>query len=66
MDEPDFKELCRIPRQLAPESRDQFSDCLMEDNLTELSTELDNALRIYSYASLDFNTGPFGSSQASD
>ena len=60
MDEPEFIELCRVARRLAPPQRDQLSDWLMEDKLTELSTELDNALRIFDYASLDFETGPFG------
>ena len=66
MDEPEFIELCRVARRLAPQQRDQLSDLLMEDKYTEMATELDNALRIYDYGTLDFETGPFGSSQASD
>jgi len=66
MDKPDFIELCRIARRLEPQQRDQLSDWLMEDKLTELSAEFDNALRIFDYAALDIETGPFESSQASD
>jgi len=66
MDEPEFIELCRIARRLAPEQRDQLSDWLMEDRLTAMSAEFDHALRMFDYAALDFETGPFGSSQASD
>lgn len=66
MDEPEFIELCRVARRLAPQQRDQLSDWLMEDKLTELSTELDHALRIFDYGSLDLDTGPFSSSQGSD
>jgi hypothetical protein len=66
MDEPEFIELCRVARRLAPQQRDQLSDWLMEDKLSEMGEELDNALRMFDYAALDFETGPFGSSQASD
>lgn len=66
IDEPEFIELCRIARRLAPQQRDQLSDWLMEDRLTAISAEFDNALRLFDYASLDFETGPFGSSQGSD
>ena len=66
IDEPEFIELCRIARRLAPQQRDQLAAQLMEDQLSDLSAELDNALRIFDYASLDFETGPFGSSQGSD
>jgi hypothetical protein len=66
MDEPEFIELCRIARRLAPQQRDQLSDLLMTEQLNALSAEFDNALRLLDYASLDFETGPFGSSQGSD
>lgn len=66
MDEPEFIELCRIARRLAPPQRDQLSDWLMEDRLTDMAAECDQAFRIMDYANLDLDIGPFGSSQASD
>jgi hypothetical protein len=66
MDEPDFIELCRIARRLPAEQRDQLAATLMEDQLSDMAAELDNALRIFDYASLDFETGPFGSTEKSD
>lgn len=64
MHEPEFNELCRVARRLAPQQRDQLSDLLIEDKLAELSNELHHALRIFDYASLD--NGPFRSPQGSD
>ena len=66
MDEPDFIELCRIARRLPAAQRDQLAASLMEDQLSDLAADFDNALRIFDYATLDIETGPFRSSQASD
>ena len=68
IEEPDFVELCRIARRLAPQQRNQLSDMLMEDNLSDLAAEFDNALRIFDYASLDIDSdnGPFSSTKTGD
>ena len=68
IEEPDVVELCRIARRLAPQQRDQLSDMLVEDKLSDLASEFDNALRIFDYASLDIDSenGPFSSTKTGD
>ena len=68
MDDARFIELCQVARRLAPQQRNQLSDMLMEDNLSDLAAEFDNALRIFDYAQLDIDSdnGPFSSSQTGD
>ena len=66
LDDAEVIELRRRIARLRPERRDQLSNWLMEDKLTELSTELDNALRIFDDANFDFETGPFGKPQDGD
>ena len=65
-DDAELIELRRRIARLQPARRNQLSQLMMEEQLTELAAEFDNALRIFDYASLDFETGPFGSSQGSD
>lgn len=68
VDDAELIELRRRIVLLRPERRDQLSDWLMEQKLTELSEQYDNALRIFDYASLDIDSenGPFSSSQTGD
>lgn len=68
MDDARFIELCQVARRLAPQQRNQLSDMLMEDNLSDLASEFDNALRIFDYASLDIDSenGPFSSTKTGD
>jgi hypothetical protein len=47
IDDADFIELSRIVRRLPPPQRDQLSDWLMDDRLTDMSAECENALRIF-------------------
>ena len=65
-DDADFIELRRRIARLQPERRDQLSDWLQEQKLTDLSSQLDHALRIFNYAGFDNQTGPFGNIEASD
>ena len=68
MDDARFIELCQVARRLAPQQRNQLSDMLMEDNLSDLAAEFDNALRIFDYAQLDIDSenGPFSSTKTGD
>ena len=68
MDDARFIELCQVARRLAPQQRNQLSDMLMEDNLSDLAAEFDNALRIFNYAQLDIDSenGPFSSTKTGD
>ena len=68
MDDARFIELCQVARRLAPQQRNQLSDMLMEDNLSDLASEFDNALRIFDYAQLDIDSenGPFSSTKTGD
>lgn len=66
MAEPEFIELCQIARRLAQPQRDRLSDLLMDDRLDDMAGELEQALKVFNDGSLDFETGPFGSSQASN
>ena len=68
MDDARFIELCQVARRLAPQQRNQLSDMLMEDNLSDLAAEFDNALRIFNYAQLEIDSenGPFSSTKTGD
>ena len=68
VDDAELIELRRRIVLLRPERRDQLSDWLMEQKLTELSEQLDHDLRIFDYAQLDIDSenGPFSSTQAGD
>ena len=68
MDDARFIELCQIARRFSPQQRDQLAAQLMDDQLTELAAEFDNALRIFDYASLDIDSenGPFSSTKTGD
>ena len=68
VDDAELIELRRRIVLLRPERRDQLSDWMMEQKLTELSEQYDHALRIFDYAQLDIDSenGPFSSSQAGD
>lgn len=68
VDDAELIELRRRIVLLRPERRDQLSDWMMEQKLTELSEQYDHALRIFDYAQLDIDSenGPFSSSQTGD
>ena len=68
VDDAELIELRRRIVLLRPERRDQLSDWLMEQKLTELSEQLDHDLRIFDYASLDIDSenGPFSSTKTGD
>ena len=68
VDDAELIELRRRIVLLRPERRDQLSDWLMEQKLTELSEQLDHDLRIFDYAQLDIDSenGPFSSTKTGD
>lgn len=68
VDDAELIELRRRIVLLRPERRDQLSDWMMEQKLTELSEQFDHDLRIFDYAQLDIDSenGPFSSSQTGD
>lgn len=68
VDDAELIELRRRIVLLRPERRDQLSDWMMEQKLSKLAAELDNALRIFDYAQLDIDSenGPFSSTKTGD